>query len=91
MAKGKQKANGRAVEGDARPRKGKRRADPAVSLAARLEKFSQQLSPEDLGLLQAILVMAMDPLDRQARRVTSVLSAEEARELASLKSETDLA
>jgi hypothetical protein len=60
----------------------RRRKDPAVTLAAKLEFYAKRLTAEEHRTLQAMLVMAMDPLDRQARRQRSVLTANEARRVA---------
>jgi hypothetical protein len=59
--------------------------DPAVALAAKLSDFATRLPPEEHRTLQAMLVMAMDPLDRQARRLTSVLSDDETKKATALR------
>jgi hypothetical protein len=61
------------------------RDDPAVALAAKLSDFATKLPPKEHHILQAMLVMAMDPLDRQARRLTSVLSDDETMKAAALR------
>ena len=66
---------------------GRQRDDPAVTLAAKLDHYARRLTAEDHRILQAMLVMAMDPLDRQARRQKSVLTADEARKVAELRRE----
>jgi len=59
--------------------------DPAITLAAKLDDYATRLPSDAHRILQAMLVMAMDPLDRQARRTKSVLTSEEARKVAELR------
>ena len=63
---------------------GRQREDPAAVLAAKLGRYARGLTAEDRRVLQAMLVMAMDPLDRQARRSKPVLTADETRKVAEL-------
>jgi hypothetical protein len=63
----------------------RRRNDPAVTLAARLERYASRLSSKEHRILEAMLVMAMDPLDRQSRRLTPVLTADEAEKVAAFQ------
>lgn len=58
--------------------------DPAVALAAKLDVYARSLSAEEHRILEAMLVMAMDPLDRQARRLRPVLTDDEATKAAAL-------
>ena len=62
----------------------RRRDDLAATLAAKLDHYATRLTAEEHRTLQAMLVMAMDPLDRQARRLRSLLTADEARKVAEL-------
>ena len=62
-----------------------RRRDPAATLAARLERYAKHMSPTEHRILEAMIVMAMDPLDRQSRRSKPVLSADEAEQLAAFR------
>jgi hypothetical protein len=59
--------------------------DPAVALAARLARYARQLDPDEHRVLEAMLVMAMDPLDRQSRRLAPALTDEEAKTVARLR------
>ncbi len=78
-----------AIEHDAamtgKPRR--RCRDPAATLAARLARYARGLGPEEHRILEAVLVMAMDPLDRQSRRLKPVLGAHEAEKVARLRRE----
>ena len=65
----------------------RRTADPASSLALRLEGYANGLSLEEKRIHEAMLVMAMDPLDRQSRRLTPILTADEADRLSALRSD----
>ena len=65
----------------------RRRSDPAVTLATRLERYARRLTSEEHQILEALLVMAMDPLDRQARRLKPALTADEAEKLAIFRRE----
>jgi hypothetical protein len=63
----------------------RRRRDPAVTLAARLERYARRLPADERQALEAMLVMAMDPLDRQSRRLQPVLTAAEAEKFATFR------
>lgn len=63
----------------------KPRNDPAVTLAAKLDHYARGLPAEEHRILEAMLVMAMDPLDRQARRLKPVLTDDEAAKAAALR------
>jgi hypothetical protein len=67
-----------------KPRR-RRRSDPAVSLAARLESYARRMSSNEHRILEAMIVMAMDPLDRQSRRLKPVLTADEAEKVAAFR------
>jgi len=67
------------------PRRRRRPNDPAVRLAARLERYAGRLTSEEHRALEAMLVMAMDPLDRQSRRLTPVLTVDEAEKVAKFR------
>ena len=64
------------------------RTDPAVALAAKLAQYARQLDAEERRVLQAMLVMAMDPLDRQSRRLKPALTPAETRKVAAARRET---
>jgi hypothetical protein len=57
----------------------------AILLAAKLDHYASQLTTKERRILEAMLVMAMDPLDRQSQRLTSVLTPDEARKVAELR------
>jgi hypothetical protein len=59
----------------------KRRDDPAITLAAKLDDYATRLPADEHRILQAMLVMAMDPLDRQTLRTKSILTPEEAQKV----------
>ena len=61
------------------------RTDPAATLAARLERYARRMSPIEQRILEAMIVMAMDPLDRQSHLRKPVLSADEAAQVAALR------
>ena len=61
------------------------RDDPAVTLAAKLDRYAKRLPAEERRILQAMLVMAMDPLARQAWRLKPVLTEDEAEKVAQLR------
>ena len=59
--------------------------DPAITLAAKLDDYAALLPADDHFILQAMIVMAMDPLDRQTVRTKTVLTSQEARKVAELR------
>lgn len=65
----------------------RRRDNTAVTLAAKLDDYARLLPAKEYRVLQAMLVMAMDPLDRQALRLKSVLTVDEARKVAEIRRE----
>ena len=67
------------------PRRRRHSNDPAVTLAARLERYAKRLTSEEHRILEAMLVMAMDPLDRQTRRLKPVLTADEAEKVGTFR------
>jgi hypothetical protein len=50
-----------------------------------LERYAGRLTSEEHRALEAMLVMAMDPLDRQSRRLTPVLTVDEAEKVAKFR------